>query len=53
MERLDTFLADFANWAWGPWLLVLLVGGGLYFMVYSRFLPYRYFKHGIDILLGN
>ena len=33
--------------------MVLLVGGGLFFMVYSRFQPYRYFGHGVDLLRGK
>ncbi len=39
--------------AWGPWLLVLLVGGGAFFLLYSRFLPFRHFGHAIGILLGR
>ncbi|RMF07177.1 MAG: sodium:alanine symporter family protein, partial [Candidatus Neomarinimicrobiota bacterium] len=38
---------------WGTPLLILLLGGGLYFTVYSRFVPFRYFRHGIDILRGK
>ena len=38
---------------WGPFLLILLVFGGLFFTVYCRFIPFRYFKHGLDILFGK
>ena len=38
---------------WGTPLVVLLVGGGLYFLIYSRFIPYRYFWHAIEILRGK
>lgn len=38
---------------WGPSLIVLLVGGGLFLAFYSRFRPYRYFRHAIDILRGQ
>lgn len=34
-------------------MVILLVGGGLYFMVYSRFIPFRYFGHAIDVLRGK
>lgn len=34
-------------------LLVLLVGGGIFFLFYSRFMPYRNFKHGIQVLSGK
>ena len=53
MRAVDAFLAAFATWAWGPWLLVLLLGGGAYFFAYSRFLPFRYFFHALDILRGK
>tara|TARA_R110002096_G_scaffold172757_3_gene346678 strand:+ start:7406 stop:8824 length:1419 start_codon:yes stop_codon:yes gene_type:complete len=38
---------------WGTPLVLLLVGGGLYFMFYSRFIPYRYFGHAVSILRGK
>ena len=34
-------------------LVVLLVGGGLFFLLYSRFVPYRYFGHALNILKGK
>lgn len=46
-------MVTFANNAWGTPLLVLLVGGGIFFLFYSRFMPYRNFKHGIQILSGK
>jgi AGCS family alanine or glycine:cation symporter len=49
-ERLIT---GFSDLAWGTPLLVLLLGGGLFFLVYSRLLPIRYFRHAIAILLGK
>ena len=49
-ERLIT---GFSDMAWGTPLLVLLLGGGLFFLLYSRMLPFRYFRHAIAILLGR
>jgi AGCS family alanine or glycine:cation symporter len=49
-ERLIT---GFSDLAWGTPLLVLLLGGGLFFLVYSRLLPIRYFRHAIAILMGK
>lgn len=43
----------FANYAWGPHMLFLLVGGGLFFLLYSGFVPFRYLKHAIDIVRGK
>lgn len=33
--------------------LFLLILGGLFFLLYSRFVQYRYFRHAIDILRGK
>jgi len=41
-----------ANFMWGPTAVILLVGGGLFFVLYSRGLPYRHFKHALQILTG-
>jgi len=38
---------------WGTPLVILLFGGGVYFMIYSRMLPYRFFGHAINILKGK
>ncbi|MDT7828211.1 alanine/glycine:cation symporter family protein [Pricia sp. S334] len=34
-------------------MLVLVVGGGLFLMFYSRLIPYRYFRHAIGITAGK
>ena len=48
-----SFTATLAEYAWGPWLLVLLLGGGLYFLVRSRFLPYRHLGHAFALIAGR
>ena len=53
MEALNSFLAAFSNYAWGLPLLFLLLGGGIYFMFYSAFVPFRYFRHAIHVLMGK
>ncbi len=53
MTFLEQLAIDAANFIWGTPLLILLMGGGLFFMVYSRFLPYQYFGHAINILRGK
>lgn len=50
---MDEFFTKFASYAWGPWLLALLFGGGLFFLFYSRFVPFRYLKHAVAILTGK
>lgn len=53
MNLLESLIIDFANWIWGMPLLFLLLGGGVFFLLYSRFLPFKYFGHGIQILRGK
>jgi len=53
MEKLDSFIADFSSRMWGVPLLLLLIGGGLFLLIYSRFLPFRYLGHAIQVLRGK
>ena len=53
LEQLHSLTARMSELAWGPWLLVLLLGGGGFFLIYSRFLPFRYLGHAIDLLRGK
>ena len=53
LQQIEHFFNAWADLMWSTPLVVLLVGGGLFFMVYSRFQPYRYFGHGIDLLRGK
>ncbi len=53
MSRLEQTIIDFANLAWGTPLAVLLLGGGLFFFLYSRLVPFRYFRHAAGILTGK
>ena len=53
MQQIEKIIIGFADVAWGPWLLVLLLGGGAFFLCYSRFLPFRFIRHAIHILRGK
>lgn len=53
IARIDAAVAAFASFMWGLPLLALLVGGGVFFMLYSRLLPYRYLRHAIQVLRGR
>jgi AGCS family alanine or glycine:cation symporter len=46
------FIRTLANAIWTP-VLFLLILGGLFFFFYSRFIPYKYFRHAINILRGK
>ena len=53
MNTIENWLSAFASFVWGLPLLFLLVGGGLFFLFYSRFLPFRHFGHAINVLRGK
>ena len=53
LEHFNNLATAFASYAWGPWLLVLLLGGGAFFLIYTRFIPFRHIPHAIDILRGK
>lgn len=53
MEMFNQLLKDFSSLAWGLPLLILLVGGGLYLLIRSQFLPFRYIGHAIAVLRGK
>ncbi len=51
--KIDEWVAAFAGAVWGLPLLFLLTGGGLFLLIYSRFLPFRYLKHAIQVTRGK
>ena len=53
LENINSIISAFAEFMWGPPLLIILLGGGIYFSFYSRFVPFKYFRHGLNILFGR
>ena len=53
MNVINDYLAKFAEFIWGPPILILLLGGGIFFTLYCQFIPFRYLNHGFRILLGK
>ena len=53
MTSLELFSQRFAELVWGTPLVVLLLGGGCFFLILSRALPYRHLGHALNILLGR
>ncbi len=53
VNQIDLWIAAFASFVWGLPLLMLLVGGGLYLLFLSRFLPFRYLRHAIKVTRGK
>ena len=51
MDKSPNFYAEqFATAAWGPWLIFLLIGSGIFFLIYSRFEIFKYLLHALSIL---
>lgn len=53
MEFLDLIFEKFSSYAWGLPLLILLIGGGLYLLILSKFLPFRMLGYAFRILRGK
>ncbi|HZI26163.1 MAG TPA: alanine/glycine:cation symporter family protein [Chryseolinea sp.] len=49
---MSEIISELATGVWTP-VLFLLILGGLFFLLYSRFIPYKYLGHSIDILRGK
>ena len=52
-NMIDDLMSTIAGALWATPLVILLLGGGIFFSVYSRLAPLMYFKHAIDILTGK
>ena len=50
---IDELMSSIANALWSTPLVILLLGGGIFFSVYSRLTPLMYFRHAIEILTGK
>lgn len=53
MDRIGDALNAFSTFMWGTPLIVLLVGGGVFFVLHSRGLPYLHFPHAFEIISGK
>jgi AGCS family alanine or glycine:cation symporter len=53
LKTFGQYIIDFSNLVWGTPLLVLLLGGGLFLLLYSRLIPFRYIGHAVNILRGK
>jgi len=54
MDLINNFFANLSNFLWGNFGVAnLVIGGGIFFLLYSRLTPFRYFKHAFHIVLGK
>ena len=52
-KQINGWVEAFSSAVWGFPLLILLIGGGFYLLILSRFLPFRYLGHAINVLRGK
>ncbi|WP_346859493.1 alanine/glycine:cation symporter family protein [uncultured Draconibacterium sp.] len=53
LENPGQLIIKISDGIWGAPILILLLGGGFYFLVYSRLAPLRYIGHALQILTGK
>ena len=51
--QFDKIISEISSFVWGYPLLFILIGGGVYLLFVSKFLPFKYFFHAIDIVRGK
>jgi len=52
LNAINDFIASLLPYTEWP-MFLLLIGGGIFLVVYSKFLPYRFFGHAIAITAGK
>jgi AGCS family alanine or glycine:cation symporter len=53
MESINDILSTASSWAWGPAMLILLLGTGVYLTIKLRFLPLRNLFYAFSLLWKN
>ena len=52
VDAIERLLAAFASTAWS-YLLYWVIGGGAFLLLYSRFIPFRFVRHAVNIVMGK
>lgn len=52
MEKIAELLSKLDELIWGPWLITLIIGTGIYLMIQMHFLPVRNFFYALRLALG-
>ena len=53
MLNLNNILESLSGFLWNYPVLWLILGGGLFFTLFSRLIPFRYLLHSLNILRGK
>jgi AGCS family alanine or glycine:cation symporter len=51
-ENINLIVREVSSFIWGPVLIIILLGTGIYFTIRLRFIQLREFFHGLRITLG-
>ncbi|WP_114750837.1 alanine/glycine:cation symporter family protein [Pleomorphovibrio marinus] len=46
-------IIQFSDWIWGTPLLILLMGGGFFMLLYTGFIPFRGLRHAMKVVGGK
>ena len=49
---MENFINDLAGFVW-TWNVPILVGSGIFFLLYSKLTPFKYLKHAFELILGR
>ena len=52
-KNLNFYAEQFAAFAWGPWLILLLIVSGIFFLSYSKFEIFKYLIHAFKVLFSK
>ena len=52
-EKFGELIITASDFVWGAPVLILLLGGGFYFLLVSRLAPVKYIGHAIQIIRGK
>lgn len=53
MDGLNKFFSDLSGWMWGPWLLVLLVGTGIWLTLRLRGIQFRLLGYALRLTFSK
>ncbi len=45
-------MSSISGFLWGPWTFFVLMGSGILFTIWTKFVQYRAVSHGIDVVRG-
>lgn len=53
LETFSSWMQIVNGWVWGPPMIVLLLGTGLFLTIRLRFIQLRHFKHAVECISGR